>query len=125
LSKPKRAAPDGSIPVRTKPKDRFPSPRVDEALLCRLADTLLTIESIAKILQVPRSYLYDNYGDVLEQRAETRKSKLSEVMWHKALVERDSRMMIWLSKQFLGMRDTQPEVTSNVQFNIVCNEVPK
>ena len=90
----------------------------------RLAESLLTVESMAVICGCHKDYLYKHYGDIIRQGREGRKQRLVETMWEKALVEKDTKMMIWLSKQHLGYKENFNE-QQKVSFNIVCSEIPK
>lgn len=101
------------------------APKVDKDLLFKLAQTLLPVESIATIIGCSRDNLYKYYRETLDKGRELRKQTLSEAMWHKALVERDTKMQIWLSKQHLGYRDNYPDQPAQVQFSVTCIEVPR
>jgi hypothetical protein len=98
---------------------------IDVKLLAKLAESMLPVESIGIILGCNKEVLYKRYGDVLQKAREGRKKALCIVMWEKALIDKDTKMMIWLSKQHLGYKDTQPEQASEVNFNIHCHEIPK
>lgn len=98
---------------------------LSDDLVYRCAQTMLPVESIATILDCPPHVLHEKYQRALNRGREERKQSLVEAMWHKALVERDTKMMIWLSKQHLGYKENMPEQPTSIQFNVTCNEVPK
>jgi hypothetical protein len=106
-------------------KNGRPPVPIDEGLLFKLAESMLPVESIATILGCHRDTLYSRFADVLQRAREGRKKALSMVMWEKALIEKDTKMMIWLSKQHLGYKDTMPTQATAITFNVICNEVPR
>lgn len=109
-----------------KEKKRLGKPRkeINTDQLYKLAQSLLTVEKIADILDCHRDTIYANYSDVLQKGRANRIHSLVEAMWHKALVEKDCKMQIWLSKQHLGYKDHQPEETPTNNFHIHINDVP-
>lgn len=98
---------------------------IDEKLLVQLAETMIPIESIATILGCCKETLYSRYPDVLQKAREGRKKSLSMAMWEKALIEKNTTMQIWLSKQHLGYKESIPEEASIINFNVNIVEVPK
>lgn len=110
---------------KKKNKGGQPKKEIDEDEVFRLAQTMLPVESIAQYLGCCRDTLYARFSDTLQKAREGRKQSLSMVMWEKALIEKDTKMMIWLSKQHLGYKDSQPEEATQVHFNVYMNEVPK
>lgn len=102
-----------------------PAKEIDVEMVFKLAETMLPIESIATILSCCKETLYSRFPDVLQRAREGRKKNLSMCMWEKALVEKDTKMMIWLSKQHLGYKDQMPIEATQVNFNVYMNEVPK
>lgn len=90
-----------------------------------MAASFLPVESIAKIIGCNPDTLYVNYSENLQRGRENRKYGLACAMWHKALEEKDTKMMIWLSKQHLGYRDQLPEEAQKMNFNVYVNEVPR
>ena len=93
-------------------------------LVHRLSQTMLPVTTIARILGRSKDYVYEKYSDIIERGREERKQNLAEEMWHKALVEKDTKMMIWLSKQYLNHRDSPPDEQQKMQFNIICRDLP-
>lgn len=116
---------------RTHPKEKSKKAsgplamKLDEELLYKLSQTMLPVKSIAIILGCHVDTLYTRFAEILQAGRENRKASLSEAMWHKALVEKDTKMQIWLSKQHLGYKETQPEDQVPIQFNVQINEIPR
>ncbi len=98
---------------------------IDQDMVFKLAESMLPVASIAQILDCSVETLYSRFPQTLRKAREGRKKSLSLVMWEKALIDKDTKMMIWLSKQHLGYKDVIPETAANVNFNVYCNEVPK
>jgi hypothetical protein len=98
---------------------------IDPELVLELAKTLLPVESIATIVGCHKDTLYARFGLQLQQGRENRKHSLVQAMWFKALEEKDTKMLIWLSKQHLGYKESMPEQAQQVNFNVYTNEVPK
>jgi len=111
-----------TIEHRGRGQPRF---EINEELLFKLAESMLPVESIAKIIGCHPDTIYANFSEVLQKAREGRKKLLSMAMWEKALIEKDTKMMIWLSKQHLGYKDVVPESAQQITFNVVCKEIPK
>ena len=118
---PKKNTKEDAKPLRGKGQ---PKKEIDREKLYTLAQTLLPVETIAIVLGCHPDTLYENYSDTLQAGRHNRKTSLSQAMWHAALVDKDTKMMIWLSKQHLGYKDTMPEQASQVIFNVKINEIP-
>ena len=108
-----------------QPGSGRPPTVIDTDKLYELAQTMLPVETIARILDTSIETLYARFSDVLQKGRENRKASLSQVMWHKALVEKDTKMMIWLSKQHLGYKDSMPIEATQINFNVSIIEVPR
>lgn len=107
------------------PTKKMTPGELDPDVIYSLAETMLPIESIAILLKCGKETLYEHFGDVLQRAREGRKRSLSMAMWEKALIEKDTKMQIWLSKQHLGYKDVMPEEATQISFNVYTNEVPK
>lgn len=99
--------------------------QIDQKLLFKLAQTMLSQQSIGLILDCTPKHLQERYQHIIDKGREIRRHSLVEAMWEKALVEKDTKMMIWLSKQHLGYKENFPDQPTQVLFNVICNEVPK
>ncbi len=122
--KPNPATRKRFLPDKPRPNGRPPTP-IDEDMVFKLAQSMLPIESIAVILGCGKDALYTRFPDVLQKAREGRKQSLSMTMWEKALIDKDTKMLIWLSKQHLGYKDVVPESAQQIVFNVICNEIPR
>ncbi len=79
---------------------------LDVEQLRKLAAMQLTYEEIAAFFGCSRSSLYarEDYREIIEQARDTGKGSLRREMWNSAM-DGDRQMMVWLSKQYLGMRE--------------------
>lgn len=78
--------------------------KIDLDLVYKLAKIHCTNREIASIVGINIDSLQRLYRDVLEAGREAGKMALRRKMWSSAL-EGNPTMMIWLSKQHLGMTD--------------------
>ena len=118
--KPKKRKFGGSQPGAGRPKLPIDGAQVEE-----MAASFLPVEQIASILRCHPDTIYDRFSDDLQCGRNKRRYDLTCSMWHQALREKDTKMMIWLSKQHLGYKDTQPEEATRITFNVHTNEVPE
>ncbi len=122
--KPKKANPATrkrfALPVVGRPPAE-----IDPEVVFKLAETMLPIESIAVLCSCSKETLYERFPDVLQKAREGRKQSLHMAMWTKALIEKNTTMQIWLSKQHLGYKDSMPEEATIINFNVNVNEVPR
>ena len=84
---------------------------VDRDLVYKLACIQCTPEEIAEVVGCSPSALKKRFKALLEKGKETGKQSLRRAMWEKA-INGDTRVQIFLSKQYLGMKDS-PEDASN------------
>jgi len=83
---------------------------VDIEILKNLASIGCPDYEIASVLNVSAKTLKRNYADIIEQFKEKGKASLRKKMWDKAVKKDNTHMQIWLSKNYLGMKDrTQTE----------------
>ena len=94
-----------------QPKKRYKT--VDRDLVYKLACIQCTPEEIAEVVGCSTTALKKRFGALLEKGKETGKQSLRRAMWEKA-IGGDTRIQIFLSKQYLGMKDA-PEDTQNTQ----------
>ena len=102
-----------------------PPSEIDPEVVFKLAQTMLPIESVAVLCSCSRETLYERFPDVLQKAREGRKQSLSMAMWEKALIEKNTTMQIWLSKQHLGYKESLPEEATIINFNVNIVEIPK
>tara|TARA_A100001011_G_scaffold363855_1_gene414089 strand:+ start:98 stop:484 length:387 start_codon:yes stop_codon:yes gene_type:complete len=83
---------------------------VDIEILKNLASIGCPDYEIASVLNISAKTLKRNYADIIEQFKEKGKASLRKKMWDKAVKKDNTHMQIWLSKNYLGMKDrTQTE----------------
>jgi DNA-binding Lrp family transcriptional regulator len=84
---------------------------VDRDLIYKLACIQCTPEEIAEVVGCSPQSLKKRFKALLEKGRQTGAQSLRRAMWEKAMGG-DTRIQIFLSKQYLGMKDA-PEDTSN------------
>ena len=83
---------------------------VDIEILKNLASIGCPDYEIASVLNISAKTLKRNYADIIEQFKEKGKASLRKKMFDKAIKQNNTHMQIWLSKNYLGMKDrTQTE----------------
>ena len=84
---------------------------VDRDLVYKLACIQCTPEEIAEVVGIGVGSLKKRFQALLDKGKETGRQSLRRAMWEKA-INGDTRVQIFLSKQYLGMKDS-PEDTQN------------
>ena len=84
---------------------------VDRDLVYKLACIQCSDQEIAEVVGITAITLRKRFRALLEKGKETGKQSLRRSMWDKAM-NGDTRVQIFLSKQYLGMKDA-PEDTIN------------
>jgi len=84
---------------------------VDRDLVYKLACIQCTPEEIAEVVGISVGSLKKRFQALLDKGKETGRQSLRRAMWEKA-INGDTRVQIFLSKQYLGMKDS-PEDTQN------------
>ena len=83
---------------------------IDIEILKNLASIGCPDYEISIVLNISAKTLKRNYADIIEQFKEKGKASLRKKMWDKAVKKDNTHMQIWLSKNYLGMKDrTQTE----------------
>ena len=83
---------------------------VDIEILKNLASIGCPDYEIASVSNVSARTLNRNYAEIIDQFREKGKASLRKKMWDKAVKKDNTMMQIWLSKNYLGMKDrTQTE----------------
>jgi CRISPR/Cas system CSM-associated protein Csm2 small subunit len=82
-----------------------PKKEVDEKILGNLASIGCTIEECASVMGVSARTLRRNYAEIIDQNREKGKASLRKKMFDKAIKKDNTPMQIWLSKNYLGMKD--------------------
>jgi hypothetical protein len=82
-----------------------PKKEVDVKILGNLASIGCTIEECASVMGVSARTLRRNYAEIIDQNREKGKASLRKKMFDKAIKKDNTPMQIWLSKNYLGMKD--------------------
>ena len=103
---------DKNKTIKTKKRQGAGRPRiiVDLEILKNLASIGCPDYEIASVLNISARTLQRNYAEIIDQYKEKGKASLRKKMWDKAVKKDNTNMQIWLSKNYLGMKDrTQTE----------------
>ena len=82
-----------------------PKSKIDEKILGNLAHIGCTLEEIGSILGVSARTLQRNFAEIIDASREKGKASLRKKMFEKAINKDNTHMQIWLSKNYLGMKD--------------------
>ena len=82
-----------------------PKSKIDEKILGNLAHIGCTLEEIGSILGVSARTLQRNFAEIINASREKGKASLRKKMFEKAINKDNTHMQIWLSKNYLGMKD--------------------
>ena len=102
-----------------------PKIEIDLEILKNLASIGCPDYEIASVMNISARTLKRNYAEIVDQYREQGKASLRKVMWDKAVKKNNTMMQIWLSKNYLGMKDrTQTEnVTEPLPLIIEAQDV--
>jgi len=81
-----------------------PIKEIDEDVIAKLSQIGCTQEEIGSIVGISARTLQRRYAELLEENKNKGKASLRKKMWEKAM-KGDPKLQIWLSKQYLGMKD--------------------
>tara|TARA_R110000796_G_scaffold56486_7_gene130843 strand:- start:2269 stop:2586 length:318 start_codon:yes stop_codon:yes gene_type:complete len=84
---------------------------IDRDLVYKLACIQCTPEEIAEVVGIGVATLKKKFAPLIEKGKQAGRKSLRRAMWEKAH-NGDTRVQIFLSKQYLGFKDA-PEDTSN------------
>jgi hypothetical protein len=101
-----------------------PKAELDEDLILKMAEEQCTADQIAAVCNVHRDTIYARYSDVLHRGKDIGRRRLIAAMWRKALVDGDTKMMIWLSKQHLGYKENTQDHGNHTTYNVTIKEMP-
>jgi len=82
-----------------------PKKEIDEKILGNLASIGCTMEEIGSVMGVSARTLKRNYAEIIDANREKGKASLRKKMFDKAIKKDNTHMQIWLSKNYLGMKD--------------------
>lgn len=77
---------------------------IDRDLVYKLACIQCTDQEIAEVVGISAENLRKRFGKVLDKGKQEGRKSLRRSMWEKA-INGDTRVQIFLSKQYLGMKD--------------------
>ena len=78
---------------------------IDRDLVFKLACIQCSDQEIAEVVGTTATNLRKRFSGILDKGKQEGKKSLRRAMWEKA-INGDPRVQIYLSKQYLGMRDT-------------------
>ena len=78
---------------------------IDPKIIANLAQIGCTQEEIGSVVGISARTLQRNYADIIWANREKGKASLRKKMWDKALTKDNTNMQVWLSKNYLGMKD--------------------
>ena len=90
-----------------------PKKELDEDVIAKLSQIGCTQEEIGAVVGISARTLQRRYADLVAENKNKGKASLRKVLWKKAL-KGDPKLLIWLSKQELGMQD-RVHTTSTVE----------
>ena len=90
-----------------------PKKELDEEVIARLSQIGCTQEEIGSVVGISARTLQRRYADLVAENKNKGKASLRKVLWKKAL-KGDPKLLIWLSKNELGMVD-KIHTTSTVE----------
>ena len=95
--------------IKTKSMGR-PNKKVDEKVIANLSQIGCTQEEIGSVVGISARTLQRRFSDLVEDNKNIGKASLRKRMWSSAL-KGNPNMMIWLSKNYLGMKDRTVQET--------------
>ena len=96
--------------IKTKSMGR-PKKELDKDVIAKLSQIGCTQEEIGSVVGISARTLQRRYADLVEENKNIGKASLRKRMW-KCALNGNPNMMVWLSKNALGMKDRT--VTENV-----------
>jgi hypothetical protein len=94
---------------------------IDIEILKNLASIGCPDYEIASVLNVSAKTLRRNYADIIDQSKEKGKASLRKKMFDKAIKKDNNHMQIWLSKNYLGMKDRTQTETINEPLPLIID----
>ena len=95
--------------IKTKSMGR-PNKKVDEKVIANLSQIGCIQEEIGSVVGISARTLQRRFSDLVEENKNIGKASLRKRMWASAL-KGNPNMMIWLSKNYLGMKDRTVQET--------------
>ena len=88
-----------------KPKTGRPKAKIDAEQVVKLARIGCTLEEIGSVVGCDKSTISRRFATEIDKGREYGKASLRRKMWHAAMDGNNITMMIFLSKNVLGMAD--------------------
>jgi len=105
-------------------KPKGPKPiKIDEAKVYELATYHCTTGEIANLCGCSETTLNRRYAHVISKGYDDSKKQLRKAMIRSAL-SGNVIMQIWLSKNWLGFKERQPDEAPSTVINIQMNDIP-
>lgn len=105
--------------IETVNKGGRPRKEIDAEGVIKLRSYGLTADEIAKFYNCSRSTLYDKYSDALREGESCLETSLKRTMFELGVNHKNADMLKWLSKNYLGFKDKQPEEIGTTIINIM------
>lgn len=104
-------APKGNQYAKGCKNSGRPRKVLDKKILQDLAEIQCTKVEICKILDCDKSVLqHEEYASIIEKGYEEGKKSLRRALFYTATKKLNATILIWLSKQHLGMREPDAEI---------------
>ena len=103
--------------VQTKTMGR-PKKELDKDVIANLSQIGCTQEEIGAVVGISARTLQRRFADLIEDNKNIGKASLRKRMWSSAL-KGNPNMMIWLSKNYLGMKDRTVQETINEPLPLI------
>lgn len=97
----------------SRPKNTTRIRDIDKNMVWKLATMMCSYKEIGDIFNMQESTVRRNFGSLIEQAYSIGRRSLRKAQFQKAL-EGDTRMLIFLGKQYLQQKDT-PQETETTQ----------
>ncbi len=95
--------------IKTKFMGR-PKKELDKEIIANLSQIGCTQEEISSVIGISARTLQRRFADLIKDNKNKGKASLRKKMFDKAIKKDDTHMQIWLSKNYLNMKDrTQTE----------------
>ena len=98
--------------------------KVDANIVFELAKIHCTLAEIAAVCKCSHDVIEKRFHDEYSRGRDEGRCCLRRMQWQQAM-EGNTQMLIWLGKQMLSQRDKFPEEATQVNFNVLVQEVPK
>src|SRR5258706_16389486 len=92
---------------RKRNKGGRPQKDLDREQIEMLSEIQCTMEEIAAVMKVDRDTLENRYMSEIENGRQRGKTLLRRAQWHKAIVDANPTMQIWLGKVYLNQTDIE------------------